>query len=271
MIDAKLKESIKKLQAIKNKANVDLAKSLEKLFTSYFREVSKNILSGKLLDTSLDAAGRAKVINELNTYLVNAGYKDFIQSYYDRFPQITNEVKNYFEVMKQTPTLAKATQEGLTTWIKQTEYNLKKKLDSKLVDPLQNLIIQNQIGMIDRETVAMQIAGIEEKLSYKDSLQVVNDYIAQYQRMNQVAFGDELNLEVYIYVGPEDDITSEQCQDLLAYDKHGLEGAAYKDEINSDMVKGLKGNPLFDGGHPNCRHHYLPVTLEYAKSLGFKA
>jgi hypothetical protein len=53
---------------------------------------------------------------------------------------------------------------------------------------------------------------------------------------------------------------------------HGARGVLYKDEITPHLHPNLEKygiNPLIEGGHPNCRHQWSPITLAYAKELGF--
>lgn len=57
---------------------------------------------------------------------------------------------------------------------------------------------------------------------------------------------------------------------MLEYDKHGAPGFYYLDEITTDLHEDLVYPPLINGGHPNCRHKFYPVTLDYAKSKGFE-
>lgn len=117
------------------------------------------------------------------------------------------------------------------------------------------------------------MAQVEEGLSLAQAEVMVNDAFASFQRAVLVETAAAVDLEIFVYIGPDDDITSDQCVEMLHVDKHGAEGMLYKEEITPDLHPNLAKygrNPLIGGGHPNCRHHWSPVTVDYAVSEGFE-
>lgn len=72
---------------------------------------------------------------------------------------------------------------------------------------------------------------------------------------------EDLGLELFLYVGPEDDITRPFCRERV--------GQIFtRDEIDGwDNGQGLPAN-VYLGGY-NCRHHLRPITSELAKRLGY--
>lgn len=75
----------------------------------------------------------------------------------------------------------------------------------------------------------------------------------------------DLGFDLFLYEGPDDEITRPFCRDLLRQSP-----AIYSlDEIYS-MDNG-QGLPVFTarGGY-NCRHHWRPVSEERARELGYR-
>ena len=99
---------------------------------------------------------------------------------------------------------------------------------------------------------------------------MVEDAFAGYQRTVQAEVADNLGMEIFIYIGPADQITSEQCTAMFNVNLHGVPGMLYKNEITVNLHPKLRRDPLIGGGHPRCRHHWSPITTDYAVELGFE-
>lgn len=73
---------------------------------------------------------------------------------------------------------------------------------------------------------------------------------------------DESGLKLFLYIGPDDDVTRPFCQDKV-------DQIFTKDEIDGwDNGQGLPAN-IYLGGY-NCRHQLRPITEELAKELGWE-
>lgn len=88
----------------------------------------------------------------------------------------------------------------------------------------------------------------------------LNTAIAGYQRLINQQKAEELGLELFLYVGPDDKVIRPFCAARV--------GRAFTQaEINSwDNEQGIPAN-VFLGGW-NCRHHLRPITEARAKELG---
>lgn len=83
---------------------------------------------------------------------------------------------------------------------------------------------------------------------------------------------DDLGLNLYLYVGPEDAVTRKFCQQVLDGSPEGVSSRKVpiysREEIDSmDNGQGLPVFP-YRGGY-RCRHQWTPVSAELAKELGY--
>lgn len=79
------------------------------------------------------------------------------------------------------------------------------------------------------------------------------------------AKGKELGFELWEYIGPEDEITREFCQDLLDKDP-----PIYSTSEIERMDNG-QGLPVASyGGGYNCRHQWRPISEEKAREAGWE-
>lgn len=266
-IIAQLVKNVKHREAATKRIEAEI----EKLYKKFFSRLKSLVLSGEILSKSeiVDLTAQSKMISQLDAILKDAGLDKVIQQYRNEFPDITKNAVQYFNILKAEPNLAGFSQESFKAYINYSENQLVKLVGAKLIAPIQSGIIQANFGNETRDSIINKVLSLEETLTVGQAANLVNDSFAQYQRAVTVQIGEEIGAEVYIYVGPDDDLTSQQCQDMLNFDEHDLEGYAYKDEINQNMVDGLTDNPLIAGGHINCRHEWVPITLDYAISQGF--
>lgn len=271
MTKKKLLETIIKNIKHRELAGKRLEAELKKLYRNYFSNLKSMLLSGELLSKTdvVDLSVSSKMIGQLDQILKDSGMQNVVDSYRKEFPDITRNALDYFKALNTEVNLGGFSQESFKAYISYSETQLVKFVGAKLVAPVQSGILQATFGQQDRQSIVDKVLSLEDTLTVNQATTLVNDSFAQYQRAVQVEVGDSIGAEVYQYLGPDDDKTSDQCVDMLSYDEHEAEGFAYKDEINQNMVPDLTGNPLIEGGHPNCRHEWVPVTLDYAISQGF--
>jgi len=92
----------------------------------------------------------------------------------------------------------------------------------------------------------------------------LNTGLMTFNRMVNAAQAEALEIELFLYVGVNDDLTRPFCEDLLAKDPP----IYTRDEIDQ-MDNGQLGDVLATGGGYNCRHHWRPVSQELAERLGY--
>jgi hypothetical protein len=243
-------------------------KELQQLYDQYFLRVARFISKkDKSATDAINMNDATKVINDLSKILSDSGYEDVIADYLDRFPAVTKQALEYFEAFGVKPSLAGIDEEGLHALINFGRNELTSHIESALVGPVQSHLLQAAVGNVDRSELVNTI--LEMDPSTRNANVLVDDIYAQYQRAVTVQKAQVLDMKIYQYLGPDDAITSEQCDAMLHINKHGVEGMLYEDEITVGLHKNLTRNPLIGGGHPRCRHQWSPVTEDYAVSLGF--
>lgn len=248
------------------------AKQLDKLYRDYTARFEALIRRPQNFDAQdrMNLARGQRIIEQLNALLSDAGMDDLVADYTDHFGTLTKDALKYFALVDESVTLSGVDRTTLTGFIRFSETTLRTIVDARLVQPLAEGIFQATLGGLSRDAIVSDLVARSDSLSIAQAQVVVGDSFAQYQRTVTAEKADSLGLEVYLYQGPDDEITSEQCSFMLNYDEHGLEGAFFKDEISADLHENLRANPLIAGGHPRCRHRWAPIPLDAAIEMGFK-
>lgn len=252
------------LGIVKNRklAVKQIEKELDKLFDDYFRRVKAMALDEMSQSEALSLTATTRMMQDLEQHLRDAGLDDVLDKYSAKFRPLAREALDYFSAFGIDVSLAGVSREAIGAYLSFAESELAKSIDRKLVAPIQSALLQANYGSLTRDEVIAQIQTLDETLTLNESVVLVDDAFSQFQRAMIVQAGENAELEIYQYLGPDDDITSDQCQAMLRYDEHGAEGFAYKDEITVDMHENLRANPLTAGGHPRC---FLPGTKVFGK------
>ena len=250
-----------------------MERMLKKLFKDYQVrfEAFMRKKGAKSVSEIQGIAFQATIRRDLLKMLSDAGMDDVVGNYVKEFPEITKVTMDYFEASGFPRSLSGASKESLSAFVELTEHKIRTGLERKLVDPLIDGVFRSSFGDLDRSQIVDNLVSLSDSLTPGQVETLVNDSFLQFQRAATTQKAEELELDIFVYVGPADEITSEQCDFLLSLNEHGMDGALYKDEISADLHPLLKDNPLIAGGHFNCRHKYFPITKDLAVSEGFKA
>lgn len=270
-----LYERILGIDKAKRGAAARIEKSLAILYRDYFARVKEMVSDPKLLKTGekVTAESTIAMMNQLTPILVEAGFEDVIGEYVDQFHGLTKEALDYWTAFGAKPSLANVNTDSLNSWIRFSEGELRNMVPAKVVSPIQTALMQVNFAGASRDAVYEQVGLLEESLSPVQVVTLVNDAFSGYQRATLIETADSVDLDIFIYLGPDDAITSDECEEMLHVDMHGVEGMLYKDEITPALHWKLAKygrNPLIGGGHPNCRHVWSPVTADYAADQGFE-
>lgn len=100
----------------------------------------------------------------------------------------------------------------------------------------------------------------------------VETAISTFNRTITVTKAKELGFTLFIYLGPDDDLTRDFCKDVLdgVINSHHRDVPIYTlDEIHD--MDNQQGLPAYSaGGGYNCRHQWRPVSEEAARKRGWK-
>lgn len=220
---------------------------------------------------AFDITVAVKIAEDLKRVMVDAGSDDLIAEYVEEFgPQTKKSLEYFARVAGAKADLAGVDRESLQALISYSEGTLRQTIDRRYLYPLQDAVFAAAMGAVDMPTAIDAIMSRADELSETQVVTMITDSYVQYQRSVTAQKGAALGLEILVYSGPDDKVTSDQCSALLSMDMHGAEGIFYKDEVSQDLHPDLPPNPLVEGGHVNCRHRWMPITEEFAIELGFE-
>jgi len=247
-------------------------KRLYKTFRRRLREVLENPALYTRADR-IELRRSLRLAERLGEFLSESGLNNLAENYVREFPRLANEVLDYFRLF-ETAKIAGYTAEqrrAFRSVVRQYRRNLARQVSQSILAPAESAISSAAAAGLERAQAIETIMSTVDGLSPARLETLTVDQTAQFQRAARAAQAENLGMELYTYIGPLDGITSEQCRFLLTYAPNGVPGLLYKDQISADLQENLQADPLIYGGHPNCRHHYRPVTLEFAETLpGFQ-
>lgn len=222
---------VKALDKATQGAHGRLKKQIVKLFADVTARLEAFLRNPKALSPrdTYDLAAASKIVTQLDKILREAGLEDFVAAYRDEFPRAAKSALSYFGTMDASLDLVGVDDTTLNAYIRYSELNLRRVVDSKLTAPLQEAVFQGAFGSL---RVGQAVEQIIERGTYLTTGQVeveVFDKLQQFQRAVTVEKAESLGVEIYQYLGPDDSITSPQCEFLLHIDRHGVEGMLYKD------------------------------------------
>ena len=125
------------------------------------------------------------------------------------------------------------------------------------VGDVRTMIISSTIAGIDPNIVAMR-DDFGGRLASRLNTEITTSLSGYSRAVNQQKAA-ELGLDHFIYLGPDDDITREFCQERV-------DRIFTQEEIDSwDNGTDLPAN-IYCGGY-NCRHQLRPISAEFASEL----
>lgn len=245
-------------------------RDLKRLYVSFNAQFSKVISDTALTEREAKKFNEmTRVMRELTTILDNAGLEDVVNGYRKHFVEITERVAEYSELWGVKENLRGIDAGMLDSLIDYSETELRKFVDRTLISPVRSGLIAGIVGNRDPKTIADEIFALTSNLTPRQAQTLVDDSFSRYHRFARAEQARALDLQVYQYIGPNDQLTRPACDAMLHFNEHGAPGFFYEDEITTDLHPDLEENPLVAGGGWNCRHDFFPVTLAYAESRGF--
>jgi hypothetical protein len=272
---ADLKAKVAAIDNARADALSTIGDEFSRLYSSYFDRVRSMIASNQALSKTdaLTLQNAKSMMGDLQQILTDSGLSSVVRRYGEQFPDLADVAASYYEPFGLDDSLAGVPKNFLVAWVDFSSNELVNTLDSTLLPPVRSALLQVNAGNMTRDDLISQITTLEPSVTTNDATVFVDDTFSQFQRSVVVQKGESVGLEIYQYLGPDDSITSPQCEAMLHVDKHGAQGILYKDEITPALHPNLEKygrNPLIGGGHPRCRHQWSPITLDYAKGKGFK-
>jgi len=125
------------------------------------------------------------------------------------------------------------------------------------VDELRSYAVRQALS--NQKVVLSDVIDDLSDRAARHSATIENTALSGYYRAITVGKADELGLDLFVYFGPDDDVTRPFCETRVNQ-------VFTREEIDSwDNEQGL--DVWIYGGGYNCRHQILPISLEDAQKL----
>lgn len=140
------------------------------------------------------------------------------------------------------------------------------KLISPYIDDVSSTLIRAVIGG-QKPDIAALIGDTTEVLESQLETEL-NTMLSGFSRTVTSNKAEELGLELFMYVGADDKLTRDFCQDVLSKDPPIYTRQEIADLNLHPEASGL--DVMIYGGGYNCRHQWVALTEEDAIELGWK-
>jgi len=98
----------------------------------------------------------------------------------------------------------------------------------------------------------------------------VNTLFAGFSQTVNIKKAEDLGLDIFQYIGPEDDLARDFCRDILTNKDPAIYSIQEIQEIENSGGNG-QGLPILQyGGGYNCRHSFAPISRDRAIGLGYE-
>lgn len=272
-----VRRAVSKAEAKIATALVKRRRDIDLMFSGFLSRAENLIRRARRGEGDMIALREAiEIADQMAALAEEAGLRSLVENFLDEFEPLTDEALRYFKSFKGFKTedpLGGVDETHLDAWVRFSERRLRRSVDQQLLAPIQESFLQAAFGALPRQQIVETIIQRGTTLRPDQVVVAVDSSFRDYQREVTVLKAQELlgDDPIYLYTGPLDDITSEQCEFMLTYSPHGVPGMLYQSEITVDLHPKLRDNPLIHGGHPRCRHKWMPVTEEFATEQGFVA
>lgn len=222
-------------------------KDMEKIQTALLKKIEK-VLGGL---TVLDDAGLATAFKQIN-------FLDELNAL--GFPALLKKIKgSYDKNAIKSFDLLKATQRTRQAATAVQAVEILSILDlttisagvTKYANELKTAMFR---GLLTGQSSAsimeglIETYGVGRALSSKQQVMLLNDSFARFSRTTTAKLFQDVPEQKYEYVGPDDEVTRDECQTGLA-----------AGQITADQIPTETNTTIEGGGGFNCRHEWIPV------------
>lgn len=252
----KLKAIIKKeLQATDSEIEA-FSKSLDNFL---FKQLSK--LLGPLEVKDYKAAEFQQVLGSLRANLDAAGLQDLLNRVDNIYGRQLEYVRDYFTGLGKEKIFSDIDLDIIQSLI---SYDVDK-VTTRVTEYVTDVKRTFQTAVLSGETPNFNTAHEKYGPRVEADIQTeLNTAIQGFSRAVTAGKAKDLGFDLFIYIGPDDDVTRDFCESVLSKDPPIYTA----DEIDSlDNGQGL--SVMTFGGGYNCRHQWRPITEEAARALGY--
>ena len=212
------------------------------------------------------------IIDNLTPMLRAGGFNDFIVDYMQDLTELGNKALNYFRHFVSLDDLIGLTDEDkavMRSLARGYRKAIGRQVDQGLISPIEQALNSGAAGGLSREQMIDSLLTTAGGLTPFRLITLTTDSQRNFHQAVRIAQAEVLDMKIVLYQGPLDSITSAQCEFLRTQGRHGIPNGWLKTEVTASRHNDLRGDPLIERGHPNCRHNWWPVTNEVAEGLGW--
>jgi len=242
-----------------------LQRQIDRLFNRFFRSYS-SLISGQ---KDIDLIKAARINEEARVLVQEAGLGEVLDAYLEEFPTLQRKSLRYFSEIGLDTDLNELNRTNLSLFANNAVIDLEATIDRRLLLPLEDALLDGVVGNLDDSQIVSSLMNVQDTFSSREVDNFFGDTYNSFNQMVSNAKAEELGMAIYSYAGPFDKVTSAPCRDILLGAPHGVPGLYLKEEIHNGMVPGITApNVFINGTHFNCRHQWIPVTIQYARDIG---
>ena len=264
---SKISGSAKRTSQAIDVSSEKLQRQVDELFNNFFKRYSNLISTQK----DIDLIKAARINEEARVLVKDAGLDEVLEAYLEEFPKLQRKSLKYFSEIGLDTELNEINLANLSSFVNSSVKGLEAVIDRRLLLPLEEGLLNGVVGNLEDSQIVTDLINIQESLSTREIDNFFGDTYNTFSQVVSNAKATELGMSLFKYSGPYDAVTSAPCRALLTGAPYGVPGLYLKSDIHNGMVGGITSPNVFaNGAHYNCRHEWIPVTLEYAESLGAK-
>lgn len=218
---------------------------------------------GKLEIGEISGLEAAKILGQLQSNLEEMG----LQEELERLVPIYQDELDYIETLFELSSGKKILYSGVDADVidQLINYDISRSRGQVYVyaDKLKSTLMQSvltgeapDVKQLQRDLGDSALNSIETE---------VNTSLAGFSQSITIQKAKEAGLDLFLYIGPDDNITRPFCKSVLDKDP-----AIYSVDEIKDLDNGQGLDVFVYRGGYNCRHEWSPLDLDTAVSLGYK-
>lgn len=226
-----------------------LAATARNLERSMIARLAEGNVGGRTVDIALARADIQQMMLDSGYYQVTG---DLLDSTYQQF--IDDAHKAYQAQYGKSLQYSQVSLDRLQQ-IRDLDQQTFNSIAEDNINQLQKVMVDYQYGAIDLKGATDRLRQIMEPDFQRYAETVIRTTAHAFDREANTLMATDAGFDLFEYVGPDDGVTSEICQELLAKGPQKWEW--WQSQTNDG------GYPVtIYGGHPNCRHSLVPVLSE---------
>lgn len=236
--------------------------SLSKFLDQSFRKILKGKLDGSPKEAAI-------YLGSIMTRLVDAGLEDKVAEMERIFSHELGAVKEAFDATLGEPLrFSDSDLTDIDTLITFNEQRVLSTVGSYVDDTKAALYSNIVTGSVpDLDEIS---ADLSDRIQ-RDVQTELNTSAIAFNRAVTAAKANDLGLDLWLYIGPDDKITRDFCKEVLngTIDNKKRSVPVYTTAEIQDMDNDQGLDVLVYGGGYNCRHQWRPITRDLAEKLGY--